>query len=165
MDSTMLRTTVKPRRWSKITLAVSRPRVIAIHDAIQSLKMHFTTYLREVITLNQETKYVIGVFSEGLTSAESRISKVQEVVSSLVGRPLVIELNCQELQLKVDDLENRSRRSNMRLIALPRAEPGEITAFLQTWTVSKFRGCSSFGARLRRNVFRIISVLLFYFKF
>lgn len=45
--------------------------------------MHFTAYLREVITLNQEIKDVIGVFSESLTSAESRISKVEEVVSSL----------------------------------------------------------------------------------
>lgn len=116
--------------------------------------MHFTTYLREVITLNQEIKDVIGVFSESLTSAESRISKVEEVVSSLTSW----EATCYWTKLsgtpaesgrpwkQKPEIQHETRR-------ITESWTREIPVFLQSWTVSKFRGCSSFGARLRRNVF------------
>lgn len=104
--------------------------------AIQSLKIHFTAQLQEVITSNQEIKDAIGVFSERLTSAETRISKVEDDVSSLTSKEASLHKKLQELQLKVDDLENRSRRSNLRLVGLPEnTEQGEITIFLQTWLV------------------------------
>uniref|UniRef100_A0A3B4EYR5 L1 transposable element RRM domain-containing protein n=1 Tax=Pundamilia nyererei TaxID=303518 RepID=A0A3B4EYR5_9CICH len=107
--------------------------------AIQSLKVHFTAQLQEVIISNQEIKDAIGVFSERLTSAETRISKVEDDVSFLVSKETSLHKKIQELQLKVDDLENRSRRSNLRLVGLPEnTEQGELTIFLQTFLIDVF---------------------------
>lgn len=40
----------------------------------------------------------------------------------------------EELVLKVDDLENRARRSNLRLVGLPEEKEGaNICAFLEKW--------------------------------
>lgn len=105
--------------------------------AIPSLKIHFTAQLQEVITSNQEIKDAIGVFSERLTSAETRISKVEDDVSSLTSKEASLQKKLQELLLKVDDLENRSRRSNPRLVGLPEnTEQGEITIFSRPKTSS-----------------------------
>lgn len=105
-------------------------------EAIQALKTHFTTQLQEIITSNQEIKDTIGVFLERLTSAESRISNLEDGVASLTGKETSIQKKIQDLTLKVDELENRSRRSNLRLVGLPeKTEQGDTAAFLQTWLI------------------------------
>ncbi|MEQ2289370.1 hypothetical protein AMECASPLE_032282 [Ameca splendens] len=79
-------------------------------DAIQALKIHFSTQLREVVTSNQEIKDTVGVFLERLNSAESHIGNVEDSLSSLTSKEASLRKMVQELTLKVDDLENRNRR-------------------------------------------------------
>uniref|UniRef100_A0A3Q2PSW3 L1 transposable element RRM domain-containing protein n=1 Tax=Fundulus heteroclitus TaxID=8078 RepID=A0A3Q2PSW3_FUNHE len=107
-------------------------------EAIQTLKTHFTIQLREIITSNQEIKDTIGGggFLERLTSAESRISDLEDAATSLTSKEASLQKKIQELSLKVNELENNSRRSNLRLVGLPeKTEQGDIAAFLQTWLI------------------------------
>uniref|UniRef100_A0A3Q3B0V7 L1 transposable element RRM domain-containing protein n=1 Tax=Kryptolebias marmoratus TaxID=37003 RepID=A0A3Q3B0V7_KRYMA len=116
--------------------ASSRTSEANLLEAIQALKTHFTTQLQEIITSNQEIKDTIGVFLERLTSAESRISNLEDGVASLTGKETSIQKKIQDLALKVDELENRSRRSNLRLVGLPeKTEQGDTAAFLQIWLI------------------------------
>ena len=102
--------------------------------AIHLMRADFTVQLREVVSSNQEIKEAIGAFSERLTAAESRISKAEDDISALTGKEKSLQKKVQELTLKLDDLENRHRRSNLRLIGLPeKTEGGDAAAFLQTW--------------------------------
>lgn len=102
--------------------------------AIRLLRADVSTQMREVITSNQEIKEAIAVFSERLTSAETRISKVEDDISSLASKESSLQKKVHELTLKLDDLENRHRRSNLRLIGLPEGtEGGDAVSFLQTW--------------------------------
>lgn len=102
--------------------------------AIHLMRADFSTQLREVVSSNQEIKEAIGAFSERLTTAESRISKAEDDISGLTGKEKSLQKKVQELTLKLDDLENRHRRSNLRLIGLPeKTEGGDAVAFLQTW--------------------------------
>ena len=102
--------------------------------AIRLLRADFTTQLREVVSSNQEIKEAIGAFSERLSTAETRISKAEDEISGLTGKEKSLQKKVQELTLKLDDLENRHRRSNLRLIGLPeKTEGGDAVAFLQTW--------------------------------
>lgn len=112
--------------------------------AIGSLRTDFSTQLREVVLSNQEIKEAIGAFSERLTVAESRISKAEDDISELTGREKSLQKKVQELTIKLDDLENRHRRSNLRLIGLPeKTEGGDAVAFLQAW-LPEFFGPDTF---------------------
>ena len=97
--------------------------------AIRLLRADVSTQMREVITSNQEI-----VFTERLTSAEIRISKAEDDISSLASKESSLQKKGLELTLKLDDLENSHRRSNLRLISLPeRTEGGDTVSFVQTW--------------------------------
>lgn len=102
--------------------------------AIRLMRADFSTQLRKVVSSNQEIKEAIGIFSERLTAAESRISKAEDNISGLTSKEKSLQKKVHELTLKLDDLENRHRRSNLRLIGLPeKTEGGDAVSFLQTW--------------------------------
>ena len=92
--------------------------------AIRLMRADVSTQIQEVITSNQEIKEAIAVFSERLTSAESRISKAEGDVSSLASKESSLQKKVHKLTLKLDDLENRHRRSNLRLISLSAGTEG-----------------------------------------
>ncbi|MEQ2238284.1 hypothetical protein ILYODFUR_031639 [Ilyodon furcidens] len=111
--------------------ANAHPSRDSILDAIHGLKIHFALQLQKVITSYQALKDTIGVFLERLTSPESRVGKMEDDISTLTSKEPCRCQKVQELTLNVADLENRSWRSNLRLIGLPeRAEEEDITAFL-----------------------------------
>ena len=65
--------------------------------AIQSMRADFSTQLREVISSNQEIKEAIDAFSERLTSAETRISKAEDDISSLSSMEKALQTKCRRL--------------------------------------------------------------------
>ncbi len=93
--------------------AIDQANEANILAAIHLLRKDFTQ-LREVITSNQEIKDAIAVFSERLYTAETLISKVEDDIPSLVSKERSLQKKALELTLKVDNLENRSWRSNLR---------------------------------------------------
>lgn len=54
-----------------------------------------------------------------VTQVENRISQAEDIVACLQVTVKKLEKETETLCSKVDDLENRSRRSNLRLINLP----------------------------------------------
>lgn len=110
-----------------------------ILSAIRTMRADLSVQLRELASSNQEIKEAISAFSERLTAAESRISKAEDDISALTSTEKSTQKKVQELTLKLDDLENRHRRSNLRLIGLPeKTEGGDATDFLQTWLPEVF---------------------------
>lgn len=91
--------------------------------------------LADVHSLREDfSAQTIATFTERLTSAETRISKTEDDISSLVSKEASLQNKVHKLTQKLDDLENRQRRSNLRLVGLPEgAEGGDVVSFLQTW--------------------------------
>ncbi|KAG7526364.1 hypothetical protein JOB18_039435 [Solea senegalensis] len=58
----------------------------------------------------------------------------EEGVATLKSYTTTLKAAMEELALKVDDLENRARRSNLRLVGLPESTEGlDVCAFLEKW--------------------------------
>lgn len=133
-DAGMDHASVDGEMDSEETTAAHQDNGANILAAIHLMRADFSTQLREVVSSNQEIKEAIGVFFERLTAAESRISKAEDNISELTGKEKSLQKKVEDLTLKLDDLENRHRRSNLRLICLPERTQGEdAVAFLQTW--------------------------------
>ncbi len=66
--------------------------------------------------------------------AETRISKAEDDSSSFDSKETSIQNKVCDLTLKLDDLETRSWRLNLRLIGLPeKTEEGDAMRFFQAW--------------------------------
>lgn len=97
------------------------------------MRADFSIQLHEVISSNQDIKETISAFSKRLTLAESCNSKAEDDILGLSDKEKSIQKKVQELTLKLHNLENRHRNSNLRLTGLPKkAKDGDVVAFLQT---------------------------------
>ncbi|KAJ8375250.1 hypothetical protein SKAU_G00058300 [Synaphobranchus kaupii] len=68
------------------------------------------------------------------SSTEERISSVEDTVNSEKGKTEALVKQVALLTNKLDELENRSRRSNLRLVNLPeKVEKNDAIAFLEKW--------------------------------
>lgn len=88
-----------------------------ILGAKQAIKNDFSTQLHDVVLSNQEIKEAIRTFSERLTEAETHISTDQ--ITSLATLANTTQKKVQKLASQMEELENRQRRSNLRLVGLP----------------------------------------------
>uniref|UniRef100_A0A671QM50 L1 transposable element RRM domain-containing protein n=1 Tax=Sinocyclocheilus anshuiensis TaxID=1608454 RepID=A0A671QM50_9TELE len=69
-----------------------------------------------------------------VTEAETRISAVEDTVSRDNADLNEVKKKLDAALEKIDDLENRSRRCNIRIIGLPEGEEGtNPVSFLRTW--------------------------------
>ncbi|OCT82956.1 hypothetical protein XELAEV_18025491mg, partial [Xenopus laevis] len=80
--------------------------------------------------------------SEKLSTHDKRFSEIEDVVSQLQddmidssSRLDSLEKQNQELKLKVDDLENRSRRNNLRFINIPESFQNDSLSMLISKTI------------------------------
>lgn len=102
--------------------------------AIKLMRADFSTQIREVISSKREIKEALSIFTERLDTAVTRISKAEDDISSLTNKEMTLQNKVQELTRKLDDLENRHRRSNLRIIGLPeKTEGSDAASFLQSW--------------------------------
>lgn len=68
-----------------------------------------------------------------IDQAEDRISAIEDDATATSAAVARLSLIQRELQDKVDDLENRSRRNNLRIIGLPESYPASsLTALCST---------------------------------
>lgn len=105
-----------------------------ILEAITALKDDFGSKFDGVLTAINGIKSDFKDFSGRLQQAENRIGDIEDEVASEKIKLAQMEKQVSELISKVDDLENRSRRSNLRLINLPeKVEKGNAAAFLEKW--------------------------------
>uniref|UniRef100_A0A087YS91 L1 transposable element RRM domain-containing protein n=1 Tax=Poecilia formosa TaxID=48698 RepID=A0A087YS91_POEFO len=102
--------------------------------AINSMKDDFVKRFDSLLTAIQGVQSDIRIVAARVTQAEDRISANEDSVASLQADNTATKTTIEALQLKIDDLENRSRRSNLRLIGLPEGSEGsDMCAFLEKW--------------------------------
>lgn len=119
---------------SVLTTDVHVPGAAGILEAIASLKNDFSSKFHGVLTAINESKSDFKDFSGRLEQAESRIGDMEDDIANEKTRITILEKQVSELTSKVDDLENRSRRSNLRLVNHPeKVEKGDAAAFLERW--------------------------------
>uniref|UniRef100_H2ZZE1 L1 transposable element RRM domain-containing protein n=1 Tax=Latimeria chalumnae TaxID=7897 RepID=H2ZZE1_LATCH len=74
------------------------------------------------------------VFTKRLDEAEHRLGNTEDSVHGMETSVQQLQETVVKLQEKTDDLENRSRRCNLRLVGLPEGEEGkDPVSFLETW--------------------------------
>ncbi len=92
------------------------PVVAGILEAITALKKND---FGRVLTAINGIKSDFKDFSGRLGQAENRISDVEDDIAGEKTKIAALEKRVSELTSKIDDLENRNRRSNLRLVNLP----------------------------------------------
>lgn len=105
-----------------------------IIQRLDLMNKHFSTKFDGVLDAIKEVNKEVRDFSGRMDEAEGRISKVEDAVNSGKAKTADLVKQVELLTHKVDDLENRSRRSNLRLVNLPeKAEGSDAIAFLEKW--------------------------------
>lgn len=95
------------------------PGTAGILEAITALKNDFGSKFDGVLTAINGIKSDFKDFAGRLGQAENRIGDVEDDIAEEKTKIAALEKRVSELTFKVDDLENRSRRSNLRLLNLP----------------------------------------------
>lgn len=105
-----------------------------IIQAINSMKVDMKSQFESVLSAVQEIKNQVAECFGRLTQTEERISQTEDSVSTLQSTTSALEKKVTALTWKIDDLENRSRRSNLRLLGLPeKSEGSDACTFLESW--------------------------------
>ncbi|KAJ4932002.1 hypothetical protein JOQ06_010437 [Pogonophryne albipinna] len=87
-------------------------------------------------------------YSGRLPEAEERLGAVEDDASVLNKTTKQLRQQVESLEAKMEDLDNRSRRSNVRPIGLPEnAERKDACTFLEKW-IPEILGAGSFSAPL-----------------
>ncbi|KAI2645992.1 LINE-1 type transposase domain-containing 1 [Labeo rohita] len=82
--------------------------------------------------------------SKRIGEAEDRISQTKEDITMLRQKAKKLEQTVETLTNKIQDLEDRGRRSNLRMVGLPeRAEGSDACAFLEDWLPKVLTDCFS----------------------
>lgn len=76
----------------------------------------------------------IATLDTRITEAESRISNSEDAAAIHTTKLSEVEIKLQAALDKIDDLENRNRRCNIRVVGLPEDSGGaNPVAFFKTW--------------------------------
>ncbi len=103
-------------------------------QAINSMKVDMASQFETVLSAVQDIKNQFAECFGRLTQTEERISQTEVSVSTLQSTTNAHEKKITALAWKIDDLENRSRRSNLRLLGLPeKSEGNDACTFLENW--------------------------------
>lgn len=106
-------------------------------NVIQKLDLmrnDFATKIDGVLNAIQDVKKDVREFSGRMDLAEERISSMEDVVNTEKSKLEEATKRITFLSRKLDDLENRSRRSNLRVVNLPeKVENPDAVAFLEKW--------------------------------
>uniref|UniRef100_H3A1Z5 L1 transposable element RRM domain-containing protein n=1 Tax=Latimeria chalumnae TaxID=7897 RepID=H3A1Z5_LATCH len=92
---------------------------------------HSNSHIEEKIT---EINSSISSLDKRLDTAERRIGDAEDLIQNLETNVQQLQEDTFKLLDKTDDLENRSRRCNLRLVGLPEGVEGkDPVAFLEDW--------------------------------
>lgn len=121
----------------------------AILEAITSLKSESLSRHRELIDGIAHIRSDLDTIKGRMTTAEQRIGDTEDATAQLTSKVSELEATVKQLKEKNDDLENRSRRSNLRIIGLEeKAEGDDAEFFLENW-LTEILGADNFPHPLR----------------
>lgn len=90
-----------------------------------------------VLAAIREQTSRIQALATRVGDAETRISGVEDTAGVLQAKVAQLEKQVTDMADHMDDLENRSRRCNLRLVGLPEGTEGnDVVAFMETWLPS-----------------------------
>lgn len=105
---------IQPTIASTVEQALAK----ALHDVHQELKEH----------------------SKTIEEAEQRLGNVEDEMTAILTRLTALEQLTKEQAEKIDDLENRSRRNNLRIVGLPESYPQHALKDLCQRTIPSLLG-------------------------
>lgn len=113
------------------SMAVSSEDIL---KAIKDMNAEFSTKFENVLSALDSVKKEVGECAGRISEAEVRISGAEDNVTALQATSTALEEKVKSLTSKLIDLEDRSRRSNLRLVHLPEgAEGNDACSFLEQW--------------------------------
>lgn len=103
--------------------------VRAVHEAMTPIMQTHAATLQQVV---QDLKGQYTQLAHTVTTNECRLGELFQDTSDLKQRYETLQKSYHQLTNKVDDLENRSRRCNLRVIGIPETVKGpDLFSFLQ----------------------------------
>lgn len=112
-----------------------------ILSAINSLRADLSKQSTEMLDAIKSIQSDLVAQSKRIGETEERISQTEEDVTALQHKVKQLEGVTSFLRNKVQDLEDRGRRSNLRLVGLPeKAEGSDTCAFLENWLPNLLTG-------------------------
>lgn len=113
------------------------PTIKDIFAAISSCNANLMTLNIHMGDLKSDMAHVrrdLQAMSDRVKAAEDRVSNVEDQLPPLAKAMKSATHQITTLLAKVDDLENRSRRSNIRIVGVPEREEGrDPVAFFENW--------------------------------
>lgn len=102
--------------------------------AISLLKEDMNKESADMLKAMKDIKGDIQLLNDRIGETEGRISQAEYDVTSLQSRVKSLEKMVEVLYDRVAEQEDRSRRSNLRLVGLPKKSEGsDMCGFLETW--------------------------------
>ncbi|XP_073405639.1 uncharacterized protein [Dendrobates tinctorius] len=125
-------------------LVIGEPTLRDIYELIRSCKAAITTLTHRVDgTIAEVTtiKADMGKMDKRVGEVEERVSVLEDHISKMQKAHTQCLQKCAALINKTDDLENRSRRNNVRLVGIPeKTEGNDTTKFIEKWLQDKIGG-------------------------
>uniref|UniRef100_A0AAR2LGB0 Uncharacterized protein n=1 Tax=Pygocentrus nattereri TaxID=42514 RepID=A0AAR2LGB0_PYGNA len=101
---------------------------------IRSLKDSMNKQSTDMLKAINDIKGEIQSHSQRIGETEDRISQTEDDVRSLQSKVNLLEKTVETLSDKITEQEDRSRRSNLRLVGLPEKTDGsDFCMFLEKW--------------------------------
>lgn len=117
------------------TLADVLHAVNKCNAALSSLTVQFTDLKGDITHIKRD----IQKAAERATRMENRISELEDHLAPVQRDSRRNNQAIAALMAKTDDLENRSRRNNVRLVGVPeKVEGANPTAYFESWILSTF---------------------------
>lgn len=113
-------------------------------EALDNVKVSLTKVIDKKIStvleaIKEQTSQIQAVATR-VEEAEQRIVDVEEAAVSSEARITALEKQVRDLLEHVDDLDNRGRRCNVRIVGLPEGTEGSNPVkFLETWIPQHLR--------------------------
>ncbi|RXN13062.1 LINE-1 type transposase domain-containing 1 [Labeo rohita] len=107
-------------------------------QALDKLTENITKVIDEkvntvLVAINDQTVQFQALV-ERVGQAEERIASVENSTESLQATVADLQKKLSEMSARIDDLENRGRRCNLRLVGLPEGTEGsDLVHFFEKW--------------------------------
>lgn len=121
---------------------------MGIIQRLDAMKTAFNSRFDGVLQAIQEVKVDVRGFASRMDEAEQCISNVEDTVISEKSKIATLIKQLDVLMNKVDEIENRLRRCNLRLVSLPPGvESDDPIGFITKW-LPEVLGATTFTSSL-----------------
>ncbi|CAJ0963119.1 unnamed protein product [Ranitomeya imitator] len=111
----------------------------AVTSLVSSCKQSLTQQLQEVKGVTAQINAALQKIDKRVGAVEERVSTAEDHIVQLQKAERKFTQAISELAAKNEDLENRSRRNNIRIVGVPeKAEGRNPTEYVESWLLETF---------------------------